>query len=209
MPPPSAPDSIAWALALGLGLGLRHATDVDHVASVSTLLRGEPGTWRAARLAALWGAGHSFSFGAVGLLLVLAGIRLPRAVEGAAELLVALMLIGLGALRILRRTQCGNDDARAGVPRLRPAFIGFVHGLAGSAAIALLVGSSIRSARVACLYLLVFGLGTTLGMVALTSLLSLFIQWSGRRTRVGRWVELATAWLSIVLGVAILVPMAR
>lgn len=197
-----APDSVAWTLALGLGLGLRHASDADHLASVSTLLRDEPGTWRAARLAALWGAGHSISFGAVGLLLVVAGIRMPTGIERTAEVLVALMLVGFGVLRLLSERAQGTR-----APRFQPAFIGFVHGLAGSAAVALLIGTTIHSPKLACLYLFAFGLGTALGMVVLTSLLSTFLLWTGRRAKLGRWVELGTAWLNIGLGLVVLQSM--
>ncbi len=49
-------------LLLGVGLGLRHATDADHVVVVSALVQREPGIWRAARVAALWGLGHSAAF---------------------------------------------------------------------------------------------------------------------------------------------------
>jgi nickel/cobalt transporter (NicO) family protein len=204
MPSPSAADSVGWVLVLGLGLGLRHASDADHVASVSTLLRGEPGTWRAARLAALWGIGHSVSFGAVGLLLVVTGIRMPQALEQLAELLAAVMLVGFGAMSLLNHGSHEGTAISAAARRLRPALIGFVHGLAGSGAIALLVGTTVRSAKLACLYLVVFGLGTTLGMVLLTTLLSWFIRWSGWRASFGRFVELGAGWLSIGLGIAIL-----
>ncbi|MDF3067252.1 MAG: hypothetical protein K0R38_2853 [Polyangiaceae bacterium] len=83
------------ALVLGLGLGLRHATDADHVAAVTAMLQREPGTMRAMRVAVLWGLGHTASFLVVGLLTVLAGVRLPESFEPAVELLVAGMLVGV------------------------------------------------------------------------------------------------------------------
>ena len=76
-------------LLVGMGLGLRHATDADHVIVVSALVQRERGLWRAARLALLWGVGHTAAFLGMGLVIVLAELRIPSSFETAAELLVA------------------------------------------------------------------------------------------------------------------------
>src|SRR5512145_3395683 len=91
------------AIVLGFGLGLRHATDADHVLIVSALLRRQCQPRRAALVAAWWGLGHSLSVLGVGLLLVLLGVRLPPRVAAFAELLVAAMLIGFGCWHLLHR----------------------------------------------------------------------------------------------------------
>jgi len=193
--------SVLW---LGVGLGLRHAIDAEHVVVVSALVQREPGLWRAARIAALWGTGHTAAFLGVGLLVVLAGVHVPASFEEAAEVLVAAMLIGLGLwnLRALGRTAEPSMPARA--PTARPLFLGLVHGLAGSAGIALLTATTIDSRAFAALYLALFGLGTVLGMVLLTMLLSRPIAWIAARGAFARNLTTGGAALvSVGLGIAI------
>lgn len=195
-------------LLLGVGLGLRHATDVDHVVVVSALLQREPGAWRAARIAALWGAGHTISFLTLGLLIVLTGLRLPEAFERGAELLVALMLIGFGFFHLAtvrRRPARATAPPAVGSPA-RPLAVGLVHGLAGSAGIALLAATTIRSRPLAVAYLGLVALGTVLGMVALTVAMSRPLGWTMRRSdRLGRAVSVLAALLSLGLGLMVLV----
>jgi hypothetical protein len=195
-------------LLLGIGLGLRHATDADHVVVVSALVQREPGVWRAARIAALWGAGHTVAFLALGLLIVLAEVRLPEAFEHGAELLVALMLIGFGIWHLVRSRGTG---ARETVPSVagafaRPLVIGLVHGLAGSAGIALLAATTIGSRPLAVAYLGLVAFGTVIGMVALTVVMSQPISWTMRREgRLRSAITVLAAMLSIGLGLAVLV----
>jgi len=195
-------------LLLGIGLGLRHATDADHVVVVSALVQREPGVWRAARIAALWGAGHTVAFLALGLLIVLAEVRIPEAFEHGAELLVALMLIGFGTWHLVRGRGTGAGEAVPSVAgaSARPLVIGLVHGLAGSAGIALLAATTIGSRPLAVAYLGLVALGTVIGMVALTVLMSRPISWTMRRKgRLRSAITVLAAMLSIGLGLAVLV----
>lgn len=193
-------------LLLGVGLGLRHATDADHVVVVSALLQREPGMNGAVRVAALWGLGHSTAFLGLGLAVVLLGISIPPAFERGADVAVGLMLIAFGAWHL--RSRAGHDERRHEAPRsaaLRPMLIGLVHGLAGSAGIALLVATTIGSTRLAVAYLLLFGLGTMVGMVALTVVLSRPMGWTmGRGARARRFVTIIASLGSIVFGVLVL-----
>jgi hypothetical protein len=198
-------------LLLGIGLGLRHATDADHVVVVSALVQREPGVWRAARIAALWGAGHTVAFLALGLLIVLAEVRIPESFERGAEVLVALMLIGFGIWHLVRSR--GTNDGES-VPSVagasaRPLVIGLVHGLAGSAGIALLAATTIGSRPLAVAYLGLVALGTVIGMVALTVLMSRPISWTMRREgRLRSAITVIAAMLSIGLGLTVLVRVA-
>ena len=191
--------TLTWALLLGFGLGLRHATDADHVVAVGTLLRHDASPVRAARVAVLWGLGHTLTFFGLGILIVAAGVRVPLRFERVGEGVVAAMLIGLGTLA-LRRSQA---SPAAGVG-LRPVFIGVVHGLAGSAGIALLALATIPSTLGALVYLALFGVGTVAGMVLLTAFLS-FPLGSMTRTRKGtpRLAVLVAAVMSIGLGASL------
>jgi nickel/cobalt transporter (NicO) family protein len=195
-------------LLLGIGLGLRHAADADHVVVVSALVQREPGVWRAARIAALWGAGHTVAFLALGLLIVLAEVRIPDAFERGAELFVALMLIGFGLWHLAYSRWAGGGEAAPSVvgTSVRPLVIGLVHGLAGSAGIALLAATTIGSRPLAVAYLGLVALGTVIGMVALTVLMSRTISWTMRREGcLRRAITVLAAMLSMGLGLAVLV----
>jgi nickel/cobalt transporter (NicO) family protein len=187
------------ALVLGLGLGLRHATDADHVAVVSAMLEREPGALRAVRVAVFWGLGHTTSFLALGLLVVLAGLHIPQAFERSVELLVAAMLVGLGAWHCARA--CRVSAPKSPMSPARPVAVGFVHGLAGSAGMALLASTTIQSPLWAALYLALFGVGTVLGMALLTLALSWPIAWTARQARPQlAWAFRLPGALSVALG---------
>lgn len=156
------------ALLLGLLLGLRHAVDPDHVVVLSTLLSREPSVRHAVRLAVLWGAGHSVAFLAIGLSIVLFGARVPDGLEVGASIAVGVLLIGLGA----RQLAHPSDGASPTHLVIRPLSVGLVHGLAGSAAVALLTLTTLSSPLAAAGHLVLFAVGTVLGMVLLTVLLA-------------------------------------
>jgi hypothetical protein len=195
-----------WAvLVLGVGLGLRHAMDADHVVVVSALVQREPGPWRAGRIAALWGLGHTAAFLGLGLLMVLVGFRVPPLFERVTETLVAVMLLGFGGwhLSALRRSSPVPDPETS---RAKPVLIGLIHGLAGSASIGLLAATAIPSRALAVAYLVLFGLGTVLGMVALTVLLSRPLGWTMRREgNLRRTAQALAALLSLGLGAVLLI----
>ncbi|HEX3853001.1 MAG TPA: hypothetical protein VHW01_18690 [Polyangiaceae bacterium] len=173
---------------------------------MSALVQREPGMWRAARLAALWGFGHTAAFFGLGILIVLADVRLPASFDRLAELLVAVMLLGFGGWHLARSRAANVEMARTSASSYaRPVLIGVVHGLAGSAAVALLAATTIPSRALATLYLALFGLGTVLGMVVLTLVLSQPISWTMRRQGLlNQGLTVFAALLSIGLGGVIL-----
>ncbi len=188
------------AALLGLGLGFTHATEPDHVAAVTTLIRRETGAVQAARVAMLWGLGHAGSFLSVGLCIVVLGLHAPKSFERAADILVASMLIALG----IRHLWKGPAPAHRAADRRQPIAIGLLHGLAGSATVALLAATTIQSRVWASVYLALFGAGTMLGMAALTFLLAWPITWAERsRGRISRWLLRAPGLLSLGLGLTI------
>ncbi len=195
-----------FALLLGFGLGIRHATDADHIVFISTLTERDVKPWPAVRLAAFWGLGHTASFLATGLLVVLVGVKIPGRFELFAEILVALLCFGLGVHHLVksrhRPQHAPHVHRRVGL--VRPILMGLVHGLAGSAGIALLAATTIQSTWLSVLYLSIFGLGTVIGMMALTLLLSWPLSLS-RRLKEGTraWFLRIPAALSVALGVMI------
>ena len=192
--------SIAMILLVGFALGMRHATDPDHVVAVTTIVAKQRGVGQAGLIGALWGLGHTFTIFAVGAAIILFGVAIPPRLGLSMEFAVACMLILLGVLNLtgmLRRVQkrflpkAGKMLLANGRPDVlrdlgvfnvfRPLIIGIVHGLAGSAAVALLVMTTIRDPWWAIVYLVLFGLGTVAGMILITALVAMPIVWSQRR----------------------------
>lgn len=182
-------------ILLGALLGLRHATDADHVVAVTTIVARQRSWLQAARIGAVWGIGHSVTLFLLGGAIIGFRLVIPPRIGLGLEFAVALMLIGLGYANLRQR-----DEPSA--PSLhRPFWIGVVHGLAGSAAVALLVLSTIRAPLEAAAYLLMFGFGTIVGMMLVTLLLAAPTVYAGARVaRMQGSVRLAAGALSIVFG---------
>lgn len=257
------------AILLGFLLGMRHATDADHVIAVSTIVGRERRIGVAAIIGALWGMGHTATVGLVGAMVILFGVTIPAGVAQGLEFGVGLMLIGLGIATLVRWMRAdrniytavgpspsmtlhphapreslvlsrhahthghgdfvhshrhGHGPGEHGHPEeatpaswldrhfgglgayqiARPVLIGVVHGLAGSAAVALLALGAIRDPWWGMAYLLVFGLGTMVGMVLITMLVAAPFAWSsGRLPRVNAGLQVASGLLSLLFGVAL------
>ncbi|MEY4512343.1 MAG: hypothetical protein RLZZ450_4465, partial [Pseudomonadota bacterium] len=183
---------LASPLLLGLLLGVRHAGDADHVATIATVVVGRTHLLGAIRTAILWGLGHSLTFFAVGLAIVLFDLHLPPQFETGVDLAIALSLLALGGIQLVRARR--NQVLQEAPHASRPLLLGSLHGLAGSAGVALLALAAIQTKHQALLYLVLFAVGTMTGMAAITFLLA----WSFR-------VSASSAWLrrSLVLAAGI------
>ena len=169
--------STLLAMVFGLLQGVRHAMEPDHLAAVSTLMAEQRSTRGSVGYAALWGLGHALMLLAVGGALFLLRTRLPPALEDVFELGVAVMLVGLGlrGLNLARHfaptphahAQGQAAGGQASGSRLRPLFIGLVHGLAGSGALSAIVLAKASSALAGLAFLAVYGAGAALGMALL------------------------------------------
>lgn len=182
-------------LVAGLLLGLRHATDPDHVVAVTTIVSRRRSLRSAGLVGTAWGIGHTLTILVVGGAIVLFRLTIPPRVELALEMVVALMLIVLGIANL-------SGEREQAESRARPLIVGVVHGLAGSAAVGLLVLTLIDSAVLAMAYLVLFGAGTIAGMMLMTvaiALPSLFAV--HRMANAGRYLRLASGAASIVFGV--------
>jgi high-affinity nickel permease len=219
-------------LVIGFFLGMRHATDPDHVIAVSTIVSRERSLSRAAWIGAIWGLGHTVTIVLVGAAIILFNLAIPPRVGLTMEFAVALMLILLGALNLTGVTKWLSEKFSPAHPHvsgqhahlhehgshlhyhwhshqpaaehhadslttprwlsrplsrlglfhsLRPLLIGIVHGLAGSAAVALLVLTTIHNPSWALFYLLIFGVGTIAGMMLITAALALPLSYAGTR----------------------------
>jgi len=189
--------SVVSILLLGFMLGMRHATDADHVVAVTTIVSGEPSLRRASRIGVLWGIGHSATIMLVGGAIVAFRISVPPRLGLALEFVVALMLIVLGVVTLSNR-------AVAATAAMRPVAVGLVHGLAGSAFIALLVLAAVPGLWLGLAYLAIFGLGTGPGMALVTLAIAVPSALGARRVgRAQRYLRLASGLASVAFGLVL------
>ena len=209
---------------LGSLLGMRHALEPDHLAAVSTLVSDERSSYKAALLGMCWGLGHTASLVVVGIALVVLRAEMPAHVSDMFELVVAFMLVGLGLRAIYHAARQGPKGpahvhhhghivhthpatpAHVHIGRWtlarRPLLVGMVHGLAGSGALTALVLTTLPTTTARLTYMALFGLGSTVGMAALSGLLGWPIARLGAHHAVTRSVSLLVGTASTVLGIA-------
>jgi high-affinity nickel-transport protein len=187
---------------------MRHATDSDHVVAVTTIVSRERSVRFAGAVGIAGGVGHTLTILVVGGAIILFRVVIPPRLGLSMEFAVALMLVGLGGVNLADRLRgpYAPHEARRPHPRganllVRPLLVGVVHGLAGSAAIALLVLATITDPRWAFVYLLLFGVGTVGGMMLLTSAIAIpFAVAADRFARINLRMVQLTALASVVLG---------
>jgi nitrile hydratase accessory protein len=208
--------ALGFAASAGLGtlLGMRHALEPDHLAAVSTLMTGERSSAQAAWLGACWGLGHTLTLLTAGALLVVFRAEVPPITARMLELCVVLLLVGFGVRAIYQgacRVPAGprHSHRRPGalspfqVDRwtlARPLLVGAVHGLAGSGALTALVVTTLPSTATRLGYLMLFGVGSTVGMAALSGLLGWPMARLGTHHVFARTVSVAVGCVSTALG---------
>jgi ABC-type nickel/cobalt efflux system permease component RcnA len=259
--------NLASLLFLGFFLGMRHATDADHVVAIATIVSRQRTLRGSALIGGAWGVGHTLTILVVGGAIILFGVVIPARVGLAMEFAVGIMLVLLGLLtltgigRVIReaagagtalsghlhahnhtahlyphdhahahgdyvhqhahghgaddhghrddQTPLARIDGRLGglslYQWLRPLVVGIVHGLAGSAAVALLVLAAVRDPTWAMAYLLLFGAGTIIGMMVITTALAAPFAFS--RTRLPRFnwqLRVASGLISFGFGLLLI-----
>jgi hypothetical protein len=222
--------SLSSALGVGFLLGLRHALDADHVAAVSTFVGQDRNPYRSCVVGTFWGIGHAGTLLVAAVLTTVLQIRVPSGIHSLLEGVVAIVLIGLGGHTLLRaagtvrvhrhaHTHDGvshrhlhihvgaRDVHRHGhlIGRgRRPLLMGALHGLAGSGALLLLALATMPSTLQVLLYITLFGIGSTVGMLAVSGLIGIpfALTGSSKRLRVG--FEVAVGVANVVVGVAML-----
>ncbi len=225
--------SFLTLLSLGFVLGLRHALDTDHIAAVSTVLAQRPSMRASGVIGLSWGLGHTLVLLLVGAAVLLLRIQIPESVANAAEFAVGAMLVVLGtvlARKLLKERWHVHTHEHDGerhlhlhshqvVPdhrhlhwlrdSLQPLCIGMAHGLAGSAAVLLVVLSTAKTVAAGLLYIAVFGIGSIVGMMLIGLAIAVPVVWS---LSIGRQMFLAAQGLasvgSIGLGLSIMLRIA-
>ena len=213
-------------LFLGFLLGVRHALDADHVAAILTITTENQSLWRSSLIGFCWGLGHTLILLMVGAGVLLFRVTMPSAWEKAFEAGVGVMLVALGlsvAFRLWRervhlhthRHDAGEEHRhfhshRHGAQHdhlhrfrleYKSLIVGMVHGLAGSAALLILVLATVSSLAVGILYIVIFGIGSILGMMLLATAMSVpFTISAEKMARVYQALRATAALVSIVLG---------
>jgi high-affinity nickel-transport protein len=257
--------NLASLLFLGFFLGMRHATDADHVVAIATIVSRQRTLRGSALIGGVWGVGHTLTILVVGGAIILFGVVIPARVGLAMEFAVGIMLVLLGLLtltgmsRVIReaagartgmamhahdhsvhayphehahahgdyvhqhahghgadahghrddQTPLARMDRRLGgltlYHWLRPLVVGVVHGLAGSAAVALLVLAAVRDPVWAMAYLLLFGAGTIIGMMVITMALAAPFAFSWTRLPRFNWqLRVASGLISFGFGLLLI-----
>ncbi len=220
--------TLVGLLGLGLILGLRHALDPDHIAAVSTIVSESRSVRRSSLIGTCWGLGHTMSLLIAGVLVIALKIQISDRAALWMEFAVALMLILLGLKAILRslrgwrihvhrHTHDGRSHSHMHLHRpseehahqhrhlirsgARPFLVGMVHGMAGSAALMILVLATIPSVVAGLIYIAVFGLGSVGGMLIMSSLISLpFILTRKRFNVLSQGLQVAVGLFSLSFG---------
>jgi len=163
--------SILIVVLVAVLLGLRHATDPDHIAAITTLVASgqDQARRRAAALGAWWGLGHAVTLVVFGVPILLSEAYLPESVQRGAETAVAALIVYL-AVRLLVRHRHRHQHGRHRVRTPLAAFgIGLVHGLGGSAGVGVLLLAAIPSTALAVASLVVLALFTGVSMTLVTT----------------------------------------
>lgn len=215
-------------LLIGFMLGLRHATEADHLAAVSTIVSEKKNLFTASIVGGLWGVGHTISLFAVGLIVVFLKLQISETVEAKLEACVGLMLVILGANALRKLFQSEkihvhthehdghahthihthkDETSERSHHRFSPrsVVVGMVHGLAGSAALMLLVVPTIQSTPLALLYILIFGVGSIGGMMLMSLLIGLPFHFTATRFGIlNKGIRLCAGVFSLLLGGSII-----
>ena len=219
-------------LAFGFVTGLQHATEADHITAVATLVSKNRRLSKASLLGALWGAGHTLTLFIAGLAVLLLAVSIPTKLALSLEFGVGIMLIilGLSVIRSVRKnvfidsffnmfsTKHMHPHAHGNKVHVHPhghdeehthshksIIVGMIHGMAGSGALMLVVLSTVDSVMSGLAYIALFGIGSVVAMLAVSTAIGLpFVFTANRFGNINRYVRAVAALVSIGLGISVI-----
>ncbi|WP_274363513.1 sulfite exporter TauE/SafE family protein [Paenibacillus thermotolerans] len=197
--------SFLSVLVFGFVLGIKHAVEPDHVIAVSTIASKSKNIWRSSLSGVFWGAGHTATLLVAGIVLLLMKDEIPRMWAMSLEFLVGIMLVYLGTVSLftyktIRPHSHVSDRVRKDSSYIKSVLIGFVHGLAGSAAMVILAMSSVSTVWEGVIYILIFGAGTVTGMLACTTVIGIPFALSAKHAALNQRLSQAAGWISVAFG---------
>ncbi|CAK6471283.1 urease accessory protein UreH [Peribacillus castrilensis] len=193
--------SLLLVLAIGFVLGIKHALEPDHIIAVSTIASQSKKIWKSSLAGLFWGIGHTLTLLVFGVILILLKNEIPEAWTMSLEFLVGIMLVYLGITTIFSWKQTKRHDHTGRATYLKSMLVGIVHGLAGSAAMVLLTLSTIDAAWQGAIYIIIFGVGTCIGMLLFTTILSIPFVTSSSSKKVNLLLIRLTGVISTLFGI--------
>lgn len=192
-------------ISLGFILGIRHAIEPDHVIAVSTVASQSKKLWKSALIGVFWGIGHTATLFLTGITVLLLKGNIPEEWAMSLEFLVGVMLVYFGvttfiSIKNYRKTTHESHHIGKRIP-LKAVFMGFIHGLAGSAAMVLLTMSTVDSLWEGMVYILIFGMGTIVGMLVFTTIIGIPFIYSSKKLRINQSFTQITGVVSATFGI--------
>lgn len=212
-------------LALGFVLGIKHAIEPDHVIAVSTIASQSKKLLRSSLAGVFWGIGHTATLFIIGIIIILMKGEIPEKWAMSLEFLVGIMLVYLGVSTVLSFRNIhihqhehhgedhkhvhshtfsgkhGHKHKHKNVSYLKSMVIGLIHGLAGSGAMVLLTMSTVHSVWEAAIYILIFGVGTIIGMLFFTTIIGIPFVFSSKKIGLNKSLTQITGLISIGFGI--------
>ncbi|MFV9510541.1 sulfite exporter TauE/SafE family protein [Tepidibacillus sp. LV47] len=212
-------------LMIGFVLGMKHAIEPDHIIAVSTIASQSKSLWRSTLAGVFWGIGHTATIFIVGISFIWIKGEIPETWAMSLEFLVGIMLVVLGVSTILtykknkihvhqhehdgvihshfhhRHHAHDHPKDEKKTSYLKSLMIGFIHGLAGSAAMIILTMSTVHSPLEGAIYILVFGIGTTLSMLTFTTLIGIPFVLSAKHVQMNQSLTIFAGVLSTIFGI--------
>jgi sulfite exporter TauE/SafE len=193
-------------LSIGFMLGIKHALEPDHIIGVSTIASQSKKLSKAALAGVFWGVGHTVTLLIVGIGLIFLKSDIPEKYAMSLEFLVGIMLVYFGLSSIYSNKEKIHSDthwqsqANVKFSYGKSLFMGFIHGLAGSAALVLLTMSTVDNLLEGGLYILVFGAGTVVSMLFFSTIIGIPFIMSANKETFNKPLILLTGIISTIFG---------
>ena len=208
-------------LGSGFLLGLYHALDADHVAAISAIVSKTKNVRKSSLFGIAWGIGHTLTLLVAGIIIFAIGMALPKKLALFFELLASIFLITLGTIALwqeIKKYQHTHSHMHGGIthshPHIHhnqmhhhlhlPLLTGMVHGLAGSSVILLTLLAAVSSLTAVILYVLIFGIGSTLGMMLISGVIGFSLMKLARSEKISTLLRFSIGIVSIVIGFIII-----
>lgn len=220
-------------LTIGFILGLEHATDADHVVAVSTIVSKSKELKKASSLGIFWGFGHTLTLLIVGIIVLSFKLTIPENMALSMEFLVGVVLVVLGfsvlrefiAKKIHLHKHKHNEKVHLHLHshgekenhehkhefkhEYKSLIVGLFHGLAGSSVLMILVLTTINSFFEGIAYILIFGFGSILGMLLISTMIGIpFTYTANKFEKFNEKIRIVAGCISVILGISIMVEIA-